>query len=300
MESIYLKRYERNPILLPKKENEWECEQVCNPASAIYNGKVYILYRAGGKDKMKSSSGWPVSRLGLAISNDGFNIEYRSPQPVFKPEDENWIDVDGVEDPRITKIEDTYYIVYVLTGFTWDRIALATTKDFKEFKRYGVIMKDIAQRTSALFPEKFEGKFILIHRIIPSIWFSKTVDFKRFTNSRIILTPDILPWCERKIGIAFPPIKVGDKWVMFFHGVDRYKIYRVGICWLDGKNPYKLVKIQKEPVLVPEKDYEKEGFTPNVVYPCGGIEKDEKIFVYYGAADKYVAVAYIEKNEVLI
>lgn len=297
MGNIYLKRYEKNPILLPKEENEWECEQVCNPGATIYNGKVYIFYRAGGKDRMKSSSGWPVSRLGLAISDDGFNIEYRSSEPIFKPEKENWIGVDGVEDPRITKIDDTYYIIYVLTGFTWDRIALATTKDFKEFKRYGVIMKNIAQRTSALFPEKFNGKYILIHRIIPSIWFSKTVDFKKFTNSKIILTPDILPWCEVKIGIACPPVKVGDKWVMFFHGVDRFKIYRVGICWLDGENPYKVVKIQKEPVLIPEEDYEKKGFTPNVVYPCGAIEKDKKILVYYGAADKFVAVSHIEKKK---
>jgi len=74
---------------LPKEKNEWEYEQVCNPGVTIYNGKVYIFCRAEGKDRMKSSSWWFVSCLELTISNDGFNIEYRSSEPIFKPEAEN-------------------------------------------------------------------------------------------------------------------------------------------------------------------------------------------------------------------
>ncbi|MCX8081944.1 MAG: glycosidase [bacterium] len=297
MDTVYLTRYKNNPILRINKNNNWECTQVCNPGVEIYKGKVYILYRAGGTDMMTSASGWPVSRLGLAVSEDGFNVIYRTPEPVLKPEDEEWTDIEGIEDPRISKIGDKYYIIYVIVGFRWDRIALATTTDFKNFRRHGVIMKDIAQRTSALFPEKFDNQFILVHRMVPSIWFSKTEDFKKFTSSKIILTPDTLPWSEKKIGVAGPPIRIGDKWVMFFHGVDRHNTYRVGICWLDGKNPYKVIRIQKEPVLEPEADNERNGFTPNVVYPCGNIEKNGNILVYYGAGDKDIGVAYIEKEK---
>jgi len=279
------------------KEHDWESAMVCNPGVALFNNKVYMLYRAGGTArKMKSAPRWPVSQLGLAILEDGVTIHYRSPEPVMKPEEENWVEADGVEDPRITKIGDTYYIVYVVTGFTWDRIALATTKDFKVFQRHGIIMKDVAQRTSALFPEKYHDKYLLVHRIIPSVWFSQTKDFQKFTHSKIVLTPDVLPWCEKKIGVAFPPLKIGDTWVMFFHGVDRNGCYRVGVCWLDGKNPYKVIKMQRDPVLEPEAEYEKTGFTASVVYPCGAVEMQGTLFIYYGAGDQHIALASVEKK----
>lgn len=295
---VKLKRYAGNPILLPVKSHDWESLHVSNAGAAVYNGKTYLLYRAEGKDERKSSSGWPVSRLGLASSDNGYDFNFRSSRPAFDVTQEKWPGVDGVEDARISKIGNVYYIVYVLTSFTWDRIALATTKDFKTFTRHGVMMGDVAQRTSGLFPAKFNRRYLLMHRIIPSIYLSETYDFKNFKNTKIIMNTDVAKWCEKKLGIGAQPVKLKNAWALFFHGVDRSSVYRLGIAWLDLKNPYKIIKIQKEPILEPLEPYEKSGFTPNVVYTCGAVEKDDKILVYYGCCDSVLALATVAKKDI--
>jgi len=297
---VKLERYKNNPILMPIKEHSWESRHVSNAGAVIYNNKVCILYRAEGEDNRKSSPSWYVSRMGIAISENGFNIVERRKNPVIDTNEENVPEADGVEDPRITKIGNTYYIVYAVTSYIGDRIALATTKDFNTYTKHGLLMGDISQRTAGLFPEKINGKYLLIHRILPNIWLSETNDFKQFKNSKIILKTGIAKWCELKIGIGPSPIKTNSAWVLFFHGKDRNKIYRVGIAWLDLKDPSKVIKIQKEPVLEPEKDYEKKGFVSNVVYPCGVVERADKILIYYGCCDSVLSVASVNKKEIEI
>ena len=131
---VKLKKYEGNPILKPN-HNKWEDRNVYNAAATVYNGKVYLLYRAEGYDELREGLKWecPITRLGLAISENGFDINYRSPQAVFdRDKKDPWREY-GCEDPRISKIGDTYYIVFVSMsrfGYTGDRLGLATTKDF--------------------------------------------------------------------------------------------------------------------------------------------------------------------------
>lgn len=299
---IKLKRYKGNPILEPNKNNSWESVNVSNAGATIYDDKVYLLYRAEGQERRRGENSWPITRLGLAISKDGFNIDYRYPTPVIdvvkgEPNYEEY----GIEDPRISKIGDIYYIVYVAVsrfGGWGDRLALATTKDFKTFKKEGFLMPDIEQRTSCLLPEKINGEYVLFHRIMPNAWISYSKDFREWHNSKIFMKTKIGTWYEKKMGIGAPPIKTPKGWLLFYHGVDRDSRYSLGIALLDLNKPFKIIKNQEEPILTAEEEYERKGFCNNVVYTCGAVEKNGQYLVYYGCADRCLSVATVSKEEI--
>ncbi len=173
---IRLTRYEGNPILSPNPSNQWESKAVFNPGAVLKDGQVFLLYRAIGEYETY------ISRLGLAVSKDGFNFERKSKVPLIKPTANynRW----ACEDPRITKIDDTYYITYVALSQrirqggkpTYEIIhnlnsqtALLTTKDFAHFERHGIITpKNSDNRDVVIFPEKINGQFVIIHR--PHRW----------------------------------------------------------------------------------------------------------------------------------
>jgi predicted GH43/DUF377 family glycosyl hydrolase len=107
-----LKRYEGNPIVSPKAGSEWESEVTTNPA-AWYDeekGEVQLVYRAAGNDSEHRV------HLGLAVSKDGYNFERVSEEPVLTPLIGS-IDNGCVEDPRIVKIGDWYYITSATRPF---------------------------------------------------------------------------------------------------------------------------------------------------------------------------------------
>ena len=293
--TVTLERYPHNPIMKPNLDNSWEASGTFNPAAVMHEGKIHLLYRAADR-KPKTADPrcrFGIATIGHAVLEDGYKIIEKSKGPVIGLEESTEIfGVNGVEDPRITKIGDTYYIVYAVTSDCWDRLALASTKDFKTYKRHGLIVKDIAQRTGGLFPEKINGKYILMHRPIPNIWISESSDLVNWENPRMILTNKILPWCEVKLGICAPPIKTEKAWAVIFHGVDRNIVYRLGIFWLDLEDPSKVLKVQKTPILEPETPYEThDGITGNCVYACGAVVDGEKVLVYYGAGDSFCCVA---------
>ena len=294
-----LTRCENNPILLPDSRYPWQSVHVSNAGATIYNDKIHLLYRAEGGAKRISAAHWWVAQIGMAVSEDGVNFTERSAEPTLSLEAAEGMVItpDGVEDPRITKIGDTYYIVYAITSIEGDRIALSTTKDFKTFENHGLLMGDISQRTAGLFPEKINGKYFMIHRITPNMWISETEDFKTFTNSRQIITTKDVPWCHIKLGIAGPPIKRKDAWALIFHGKDKEAVYRLGIAWLDLEDPSKVLKIQMEPLLEPVPGVEtQDGFLNNVVYSCGQVIKDGQVIVYYGAGDAELYAATMSES----
>jgi predicted GH43/DUF377 family glycosyl hydrolase len=86
---------------------------------------------------------------------------------------------------------------------------------------------------------------------------------------------------------------------MLYHGVSDDNVYRVGAILLDLENPLKIVARTPEPVFEPQTTYEKEGHVPNVVFPCGAVKLKDKIFMYYGGADKVIGVATIKINDLL-
>jgi len=303
-----LKRYPKNPILAPTK-NWWEEYLVFNPAATIFEDKILLLYRAQGRDR--------ISRFGLATSDDGFNFT-RADLPIFEGVEDNKYERLGVEDPRITKIGDTFFIVYTAASIypanvkkkksapslsskiPWRvRVSLTTTLDFKTFTRLGSLLPDLDTKDGCLFPEKINGKFVLIHRVYPNMYLSASTDLKHWDKPKILATIRKETWDSERIGAGPPPIKTAKGWLLIYHGVDTKKIYRLGLMVLDLKNPDKILYRSSKPIFEPEERYEKDGYVKNVVFTCGAIEWDDQYYVYYGAADKVIGLATVSIREVL-
>lgn len=297
---LKLHRYEKNPILRPTS-NRWENRNVSNAAATVYNGKIFLLYRAEGEDMRAPGILCPVTRLGLAVSENGFDIAERREEPIFDRNlNDPWCEF-GCEDPRISKIDDTYYIVYVTMsrfGYTGDRLALATTRDFRTFTRHGLLMKQLEQRTSGLLPGKIGGRYFLFHRPMPNMWGSFSSDLVHWEEMSCILETKDGSWYENKLGIGAPPIETDYGWLLFWHGKDNQGCYRLGIMLLDRNDPRRILKFQEEPILSPELDFERSGFVPNVVYTNGAVRFKDRYFVYYGCCDRCLAVGTLSTKEV--
>lgn len=302
---VKLVRAKENPILTPTNI-AWENWLIFNAGSFIKDDKVHLLYRA-----MSTSD--PISWLGLAISEDGIHFE-RNPNPVFTG-GELTLGKLGAEDPRVVKIDETFYIAYTAVSRrvggelnpNWKeqqdkkpQIALSSTKDFINFKNYDVIIPDVEGKNASLFPKKVNGKYWLIYRInADTTYFSSSPRLDHWPERTRLFDKRPGYWDSIRVGLGAPPIETEKGWLIFYHGVDEKKTYRLGVMFLDLNNPLKILYRSPEPLLEPEADYEIYGFIPNVVFTCGAIERDGKYFVYYGAGDQVLGLATIDKAKIL-
>lgn len=301
---MVLHRYKGNPILSPKGDG-WEAVMVYNCAAIYEGGKVHILYRAQG-----AKTG--ISRFGYASSKDGFNIDERLDYPVFGTSVDSDLDCKGVEDPRLTRIDDRIYLCYTAYGsntgmvFPITGVQLAVTSisvdDFLAKKwnwaerTYPFYRVD--NKNSFFFPEKIGGKYVMIHRIPPHMWIAYSDDMVTWTNQQILMSPKF-DWEFFKIGGGAPPIKTDKGWITIYHGVDRHMRYRLGVALLDLEDPSKVIGRYNKPFMEPETDYEINGVVPNVTFTCGAVRIDDTIFLYYGGADTVVCVATAKVDDVL-
>ncbi len=288
-----LKRYEGNPILKPKPENEWESETVFNPAVVYDKGLFHLLYRAMGRDG--------VSRIGYAVSVDGFKF-FRFDKPIFTPKQIQ--EPRGCEDPRVVKIEDTFYMTYTAYSERGVRIGLATTDNFIQWKRYDIEWAERNDKDAVLFPEKIDGKYVLLHRPMHKepmgIWISYSDNLADWYGQQEVMGPgEEGGWDGWKIGAGAQPIKTEHGWLLIYHGVDTEEVYRLGVAMLSLENPSKLLYRYPEPILEPEMDYELRGDVPRVVFTCGACEVRDKYYIYYGGADSVICVATVGKEEML-
>lgn len=294
-----LTKYEKNPILEPIKGHPWESERVFNCAALYEKGKVHIVYRAQGEDG--------ISRLGYACSSDGLHIEERWDIPIFTPI--NFSEVWGCEDPRITKIEDCYYMSYTAYGKRrWSKslkqrlaqvaITSISVNDFLNRRwnwgRRIYPFPEVDSKNCVLFPQKFQGKYVLYHRIPPYIWatFSDKIDDWAASYHKIVMTSSE-DWEKVKIGAASPPIETEKGWLLLYHGVDEKFTYRLGLALVDKKDPTKISKFKK-PILEPTEEYEGK-----IVFSCGAVVMDGRFLLYYGAGDRVIGVAEADLSELL-
>lgn len=298
-----LERLSENPILVPDKNKVWEQTAVFNTAVVQKDNKIHLFYRASDRGFILDSER-PleetkfISTIGHAVSGDGINFtKFEEPASRGITEQEAW----GMEDPRISLIDGTYYMVY--TGFggkDWSnfRISMAYSKDLEKWEGHKVVL-DEPNKDAALLPEKLNGNYVLFHRRMPDIWIAYSKDLITWENHKIIMSPIKGTWEDKKIGIAGPPIKREDGWLLFYHAVDSNNVYRLGAALLKLDDPSVVIARQKEPILEPELVWEKEGLVPNVVFSCGAAEINDKYYVYYGAADTCIGAAGIDKNKVV-
>jgi len=325
---------DKNPVLSPNPDNEWENLVVCNPGAWYEAGKFYLLYRAAGNDEEH------IIRFGLATSDDGVNFTRVSGQPVFSPSIDG-PDSGGVEDPRIIKLGDEFYVTYAYRphppGRYWtfphDVVALPTTgkdaplvyrkniansglaltKDFINWKRLGRLTQpDLDDRDVILFPEKINGKYALLHRPKewvgeeyntnhPAIWITFSEDLMVWNQKSTLLIAGREETWEEKVGGSTPPLRTDEGWLIIYHGVENggQGYYRVGVALLDLNDPTKVVARAKNWVMEPEHYYEIEGFYKGCVFPTGNVIVGETLYVYYGGADKYVGLATCNVKDLL-
>ena len=321
-----LKRYEGNPILKPIPENNWEARLVYNPAAIRINSVTYIIYRTLGNDN--------ISRLGFAWSRGGINIDGRLNYPIFIPDTEYELEETevlknrvrekgGCEDPRLTLIGDRIYMTYSAYSDVL-QIAMASikVKDFinlphtpkseikKKWIKYGPLFSNVYDRNAVLFPEKIDGKYVLLRRPIQgkirniAISFSETLEPPWKNSFAEIIKTRAGMWDSERVGAGAQVLKSRYGWLLIYHGVGINKgrrSYMIGAALLDLNDPTKVIYRSPEPIFVPEKDYEFYGWAPNVVFTNGIVPKNkdsdqiindtDELMMYYGGGDRVIGVA---------
>lgn len=242
-----------------------------------------------------------ISHLRIARSADGVNFEIDEKPAVSA---ENEYETFGLEDPRITSVDGTYYVHYVAVSPFGVVTCLASTVDFKDFKRHGVIFSP-ENKDVAIFDEKASGRFYALHRPVSplfgrqDIWLAESPDLLTYGNHRRLFGPGAGSWDEAKVGAGAVPFRIEQGWLEVYHGVDRNNRYCLGAVLLDGTEPWKVLARSKEPIFEPEANYEREGFFGNVVFSCGLLREDDTLRLYYGAADTTVCYAELSLKLIL-
>jgi predicted GH43/DUF377 family glycosyl hydrolase len=308
-----LKRFKHNPIISPIAHHPWESRATFNTAAIYENGKVHFIYRALGDSDL--------SVFGYATSTDGVNIDERHSEPIYIPRApfetpgqrvlKNFADhyisgggYGGVEDPRITRVDDKFYMTYVaFDGANPPRVALTSigVDDFfqKNWDKWEaprlISAPGMVNKNAVIFPEKVNGKYVVFHRVFPNVLidFVDDLKFDDYLKGEYIITPRKGHWDSKKIGAGAPPIRTKDGWLFIYQSVGHSDPgrYKIGAMLLDINDPTKVLYRCNKPLISPDMGYENEGHKAGVVYPCGAVVKDNELFVYYGGADTVTCAA---------
>ena len=296
-------RYSGNPIL--SIENwPYKANSVFNSAATLVDGKTLLLAR------IEDYRG--LSHLTVARSIDGITNWQIDEKPTLSPQadkypEELW----GIEDPRITWIEELgkWAICYTAFSQGGPLVSLALTSDFKTFERIGPVMTP-DDKDAALFPVRFEGRWAMLHRPVgrsqllgAHIWISFSPDLRHWGDHHEIIQARMGSWWDaNKIGLSAPPMETEAGWLILYHGVRitaAGSIYRLGLVMLDKEDPTRVIRRTDEWIFGPKAHYEREGDVDDVVFPCGWIKKEGKIYMYYGAADTSLCLATADYTELL-
>ena len=242
-----------------------------------------------------------LSHLRVATSSDGVHFDMPDKPAMFPA---NKYEAFGLEDPRVTKIEDIWYINYVAVSPLGVVTCLASTKDFKSFIRHGVTFcpdnKDVA-----IFPEKINGSYYALHRPVTPLfgkyemWTAGSPDLKCWGDHRYLMGTRRGLWDCWHIGASAVPFRTEAGWIEIYHGVNENSRYCLGAVLLDAEEPWKVLARSRKPILEPERDYEVRGFFGNVVFNCGLLAEEGMLKIYYGVSDTSIAYCQMPIQDVL-
>lgn len=298
------RRHPDNPILTVD-DLDYRANSVFNPAAAIVDGETILLLRV---EDRRGFSHFTVAR-----SADGFGGWRIDPEPTLLPSPETHPEeIWGIEDPRITYLEEQKRWVVAYTAFSrgGPLVSLAATEDFKTFERLGAVMTP-EDKDAALFPERIGGRWALIHRPVPAgalslgahMWISFSPDLKHWGDHEILLRARQGGWWDaNKIGLSPPPLKTDEGWLILYHGVRTTAagcLYRLGLALLDLEDPRQVIRRSSEWVFAPRESYERAGDVSDVVFPCGWTLVDGEIRMYYGCADTSIGLATASLSDLL-
>ncbi|MEN8128187.1 MAG: glycoside hydrolase family 130 protein [Planctomycetota bacterium] len=331
------------PADVPPSRDDYEVVGAFNPAATIFGDEILLLLRVAErpKDKADDEQVAPIlnpdtgeiehfrlknndpsitdipdsrsfyvngemmltsiSHLRIARSTDGFNFTV-DPKPAVFPQMP--YETFGLEDPRITKIDDLYYITYKVVSDKGICTGLLTTEDFVHFNRHGIIFCP-ENIDVVLFPERIGGKYWALTRPVPryigprGIWIASSPDCIHWGQHQPLVLPREGMFDSGKTGGSCVPIKTNDGWLEIYHGSDTDDKYSLAAVLLDLDDPSKVIARAKRPLMAPQAPYELQGFYGNVVFSCGAVKKDNSVLIYYGASDEFTAVAKTSINKII-
>lgn len=315
-----LKRYHGNPILEKNPDAPWEAGSVLNPSVLYEDGLFRMVYRATN-DVQRGEEGGYMSSVGYAESTDGIHFT-RAERPIIGP-DQEYEKRLGCEDPRVTKIDDTYYLYYTAVGGEHRhedvRIALATSKDFKKWRKHGVVgPRHATSKAAVLFPEKIRGHYIWFYTWESDSPLSSIIQVKYKDLDEVVISPrglieESIEYYDdhvvfrphegtfRGAEVGAVPIKTKDGWLFIYcnANVSDHPEWTISAALLDLNNPKKIIGHAKEPILRPETEAELEGVVNDVVFPEGAVIVGDELYVYYGSGDQGICLATCNVDELL-
>ena len=300
------------PLLSPIMQHPWEAHSVYNPAVVYLNEEFHLLYRA--------RTGKKISSIGYATStSDATQIKERLNTPIFEPKEsfeKNPGDgFFGCEDPRITKIDDRLYMIYTAfdgktakTALTSIHISDFLAKKWNWSKRVVLSNSNENHKNWVLFPERIAGRYAILTSLTPRLSIVY-LDSLAFANSPQISTVYYKQqrdsWDTWVRGVAAPPIKLAQGWLIFYHSMNPNEpfVYKLGAMLLNLDDPTQILYRSKEPLLRPIpfeiKEFESLRLA-RIIYVCGAVLKEDKIYIFYGVEDNNIYSAYIELDELLV
>jgi predicted GH43/DUF377 family glycosyl hydrolase len=306
---VLVTRYNRNPILTPEKKHPWEKEAAFNGCPIIDDGVCHMLYRAQSTVQIIENKSLELSAIGYAKSSDRVTFKNRTLLITPKYAWERF----GCEDPRVTKIDDTYYIFYTALSL-WPpapagiRVAVATTGDFHTILEKHLVTPFNA-KAMTLFPQKINEKYAVLLTVNPDIppstiavaymdSLSQLQDenfWKKWHTSFSQYGINLLRTTHDHVEIGAPPIKTDHGWLLIYSYIKSYltshKFFGIEAALLDIDNPQKIIGRTEHPLLFPEYEYELVGKIPNVIFPSGALIHNDMLGIYYGATDTSVCLA---------
>lgn len=281
----------------------------------VYNNKGIIEILSFDKDDPRLNASDPrvinyqdkdylttLSYLRLVCSDDGIHFyEPDGYSPLFgKGELESF----GIEDCRVATMDEGYCLSFTEVSELGVGVGLITTKDWKTFKREGMIFPP-HNKDSAIFEEKINNKYFVLHR--PSspelggnyIWLAESPDLIHWGRHKCIATSRPGKWDSARVGAGAAPVRTNKGWLEIYHGADSNHRYCLGALLLDLDDPSKVLARSKEPIMEPTQPYEQTGFFGNVVFTNGHYVKGDDIFMYYGASDEVICGARFSVSEIL-
>jgi predicted GH43/DUF377 family glycosyl hydrolase len=291
-----------NPVLSGQR---WPylVNAVLNPGATLVDGLTVLVCRV--EDRRG------ISHLTVARSADGVTNWVVDAAPLIVPSPGHPEEAWGVEDPRVTRVDelDCWVISYTAFGPQGTAVALAITRDFVTVERLGVVCPP-EDKDAALLPRRVGGDFILFHRPVsaiggrPGVWLSRSTDLRSWGYPEPVFgTRPGGWWDSARVGIGPPPIETPEGWMLIYHGVRDTvagALYRAGLVLLDLENPAEVLARSAEWVLGPTERYELTGQVPGVVFPCGLTHtKTGELRLYYGAANSGIAIATARLDDIL-
>lgn len=278
----------------------------------IYNSAV-VPFGNGFAGIFRCEKKCRYPRLHYGWSEDGLAWQIE-PEPIQFAGDPQLVKRDDYAyDPRVTKIDDTYYITWC-GGYNGPTISLASTSNFQAFTRLENAFLPF-NRNGVLFPRRIDGNYVMLsrpsddgHTPFGDIYLSQSPDLVHWGKHRLVMRrggDHVGQWWQRtKIGAGPVPIETNEGWLLIYHGVmDTCNgfVYSMGAALLDLDEPWRVLYRTNQHVLTPEAPYEVSGHVPNVVFPCAALcdKQLDRLTIYYGAADTSSCVAYAHLSELV-